>query len=84
MSGQINRHFLFLTSRQAAEPEDLVLANWRLDRRLVSLSLIATDRVVLVAGWCRVRCRTYLEYGLGFITEAARARTGDDQRSTGD
>jgi hypothetical protein len=29
VSGQINRHLLLLTSRQAAEPDDLLLANRR-------------------------------------------------------
>jgi len=63
--GQINRHFLFLTSRQAAEPEpeDLLFANSRPSWRLVSPNNSETQHPSLELNWCRDRCRTFLEYG---------------------
>jgi len=51
-----------------------MLANSRLSRRLLSLSPHATQLAVLVIGWCRVRCRTFLEYeALAQTAGAARA-----------
>ena len=44
-------------------PSVSLLANSRLSRRLLSLGPQSTQLVVLVIGWCRVRCRTFLEYG---------------------
>lgn len=43
--------------------EDPLFANSRLSQRLLSLSLHATQLAVSVVGSCRVRCRTFLEYG---------------------
>jgi len=61
VSGQIN-HLLFLTSRQAAAPGDLLLANSRLSRRLLSLNTCAAQLVGLVLGRLWDRCRDFLEY----------------------
>ena len=43
---------------------DGLLANSRLSQRLVSLHVCAARLVGLMLGWCRIRCRTFLEYGL--------------------
>ena len=43
--------------------QDLLLANSRLSRRPVSLNARSAHLVGLMLGWCRGRCRTFLEYG---------------------
>jgi hypothetical protein len=42
--------------------QGLLLANSRLSRRLMSVSLHATHQAVPMLGRCRDRCRTFLEY----------------------
>ena len=62
------------TSRSRGSSQDLLLANSRLSRRLLSLSPHATQLAVLAICWCRVRCRTFLEYeALAQTAGAARA-----------
>ena len=57
-----------LDARRSNKPRNrlcspsVLLANSRLSRRLLSLNPHATQLVVLVIRWCRVRCRTFLEY----------------------
>jgi hypothetical protein len=43
--------------------QDLLLANSRLDQRLLPLSAYAAQLVGLMLVWCWGRCRTFLEYG---------------------
>ena len=43
--------------------QDLLLANSRLSRCLLSLNARSAHLVDLMLGWCWGRCRTFLEYG---------------------
>jgi|SRR5665647_503088 len=61
---------------------DLLLANSRLSWRLPSVSSCAAQLVGLVLGWCRGRCRTFLEYGpLAPIAALLAYRAGDGSRT---
>lgn len=54
-----------IRTRESVESnQELLLANWRLSRRLLSLSPDATQLVVVMLGWCCGPCRTFLEYRL--------------------
>jgi hypothetical protein len=62
----------FLGGDTGNRTPDLLLANSRLSRRLLSLNARSAHLVGLILGWCWGRCRTFLEYGPLLLQRSGR------------